>query len=257
MSSNNINEYEFSNFSQNGEDGIIEFLSSKISNNDKYFVEIGCGNGLENNSTNLVLNNWSGVVCDKPSNIHLYKRLIKIIQPKKEIKRVSAMINLKNIKELTHIIKIKNKEITFLSLDIDSYDFFIMLELLKNNILPKIICVEYNPFFGKEPLTVLYKPNSKGFYFHKERLLYYGASLKAWKVLFKRYNYEFICVEKNGVNAFFILPQYFNKRISEYTGLQFSYTNLWIDKLETNGKTLENRVLKKFKNELININELL
>ena len=55
MNSNNINEHEFSNFSQNGEDGIIEFLSSKISNNDKYFVEIGCGNGLENNSTNLVL----------------------------------------------------------------------------------------------------------------------------------------------------------------------------------------------------------
>ena len=255
MSSNNINKHEFSNFSQNGEDGIIEFLSNKISNNDKYFVEIGSGNGLENNSTNLVLNNWSGVVFDRPFNIHLYKRLLKIIQPKKEIKYIAGIINLENTKDLANIIK--NKEITFLSLDIDSYDFFIMLELLKNNIFPKIICVEYNPFFGKKPLTVLYKPNSKGFYFHKERLLYYGASLQAWKILFKRYNYEFICVEKNGVNAFFILPQYFNKRISEYTGLQFSYTNLWVNRLETSGKTLEKTVLTKFKNELININELL
>jgi len=62
MTYNNINEHEFSNFSQNGEDGIIEFLSDKIFDNNKYFVEIGCGNGLENNSTNLVLNNWSGLV---------------------------------------------------------------------------------------------------------------------------------------------------------------------------------------------------
>ena len=178
-------------------------------------------------------------------------------QPKKEVKRVAGIIDLKNIKELTNIIKLKNKEITFLSLDIDSYDFFIMLELFKNNIFPKIICVEYNPFLGKNPLTVLYKPNSKGFYFHKERLLYYGASLKAWKILFKKYNYKFICVEKNGVNAFFILPQYFNKRISEYTGLQFSYTNLWVDRLKTKGEALEKIVQKKFKNELINVNELL
>ena len=64
MDSKYINEYEYSNFSQNGEDGIIEFLTNKLVKNNKYFVEIGCGNGLENNSTNLVLNKWSGFVCD-------------------------------------------------------------------------------------------------------------------------------------------------------------------------------------------------
>ena len=47
--------------------------------------------------------------------------------PKKEIQHVSGIISLKNINELTNIIK--NQDISFLSLDIDSYDFFIMLEI--------------------------------------------------------------------------------------------------------------------------------
>ena len=143
-----------------------------------------------------------------------------------------------------------------------------MLEILKNNIFPKIICVEYNPFFGKEPLTVLYKPNSKEFYFHKERLLYFGASLNAWKLLFKKYEYEFICVDKKGVNAFFILPKFFDKSISEHTGLQFAYTKIWVDtkgmakmssELESNidGKKLEKDVLEYFRNELINVETLI
>ena len=92
-----IYQYEYSNFSQNGQDGIIEYLSNKITSNNKYFVEIGCGNGLENNSTNLVLNNWSGLVCDIPPNINLYKRLLKIIQPKKRCYyKTNCSVNLFN-----------------------------------------------------------------------------------------------------------------------------------------------------------------
>ena len=34
MISKNINNYEFSNFSQNGEDGIIQFLTDKLKNNN-------------------------------------------------------------------------------------------------------------------------------------------------------------------------------------------------------------------------------
>ena len=67
-----VNSYEYSNFSQNGEDGIIQFLTSKLKDNNKFFVEIGSGNGLENNSTNLVLNNWQGLVLDGISNSKQY-----------------------------------------------------------------------------------------------------------------------------------------------------------------------------------------
>jgi len=255
MNYNNINEQEFSNFSQNGEDGIIEFLSNKIENNNKYFVEIGCGNGLENNSTNLVLNNWSGIVCDIPPNINLYKRLLKIIQPKKEIQHVSGIISLKNINELTNIIK--NQDISFLSLDIDSYDFFIMLEILKLGIFAKIVCVEYNSFFGKEPLSVKYIENFKRNSIDDKRGLYFGASLQAWKILFKKYDYKFVCVDKNGVNAFFVLPKYFEKNLFDNCGLNFQYSKIHERIYKSEGRTIKDDFLRKFRNKLININELI
>ena len=255
MNSYNINNLEYSNFSQNGEDGIIEFLTDFIINNDKHFVEIGCSNGLENNTTNLLLNGWSGLVCDTPQNISQYSRLLKIIQPQEEIKHISGKINLKNIGELISILKYK--KITFFSLDIDSYDFFIMLELLKEKIIPKIICVEYNSFLGKEPFTVKYKENFKRYIFDKDRGLYFGSSLEAWQILFKKYNYKFICVDKSGVNAFFILPEYFKYEIFEYKGLQFQHNIFFEKKYGKEGEYLEKELLNKFKNDLVNINDLI
>ena len=106
-----INKLEYSNFSQNGEDGIIECLVENIKNNDKFFVEIGCGNGLENNSTNLVLNDWSGIVLDIENNIKQYRKLLKIINPNKKITTISTYLNLSNLDKVIDIIK-KNK-ITF------------------------------------------------------------------------------------------------------------------------------------------------
>ena len=47
-------------FSQADEDGIIDAIFRTVGGN-KTFIEIGCGNGLENNSHLLVLNGWKGV----------------------------------------------------------------------------------------------------------------------------------------------------------------------------------------------------
>ena len=45
--------WEFSGFSQNGEDGIIQYLLTGLKNPNRYFIEIGAGNGLENNTSYL------------------------------------------------------------------------------------------------------------------------------------------------------------------------------------------------------------
>ena len=255
MESKYINDYEYSNFSQNGEDGIIDFLTKKLIVNKKIFIEIGCGNGLENNSTNLILNNWMGFVCDIPHNIYLYNRFIKALQPSEKIQSLGIRVNSKNIEEIAK--KFLNYDTSFFSLDIDSYDFFIMLEFLKEKIFPKIICVEYNSFLGKEPFTVKYKENFKRYIFDKDRGLYFGSSLEAWQILFKKYNYKFICVDKSGVNAFFILPEYFKNEIFEYKGLQFQHNIFFEKKYGKEGEYLEKELLNKFKNDLVNINDLI
>jgi len=55
-----LNRYEGQVFSQNGEDGIIAEIFSRIGSTTKTFVEFGVGNGTENNSAYLLLKGWSG-----------------------------------------------------------------------------------------------------------------------------------------------------------------------------------------------------
>lgn len=51
-------------FSQVDEDGIIDHIFREIKTVNKTFVEIGCGNGLENNTHYLLLKGWKGLWVD-------------------------------------------------------------------------------------------------------------------------------------------------------------------------------------------------
>ena len=42
--------WEFSAFSQNGEDGILDVLRSKLIDANRSFIEIGASDGIENNT---------------------------------------------------------------------------------------------------------------------------------------------------------------------------------------------------------------
>ena len=250
-----VNSYEYSNFSQNGEDGIIQFLTSKLKDNNKFFVEIGSGNGLENNSTNLVLNNWQGLVLDGISNSKQYNNLLKIISTEKKIINIGTYLNLSNINNLIKILI--DKDISFFSLDIDSIDFYIMNEILKNGILPKILCLEYNSFLGKETVTVEYHKIFNSKLLDKKRGLYFGVSLNAWKELLNKYNYDFICVEKKGVNSFFVLNGCLDLNVKNLYGEKFIHNKFWEKKYGLDGKILERELLENFNEKLVNIKEFL
>jgi len=51
----NPNSWEFSGFSQNGEDGIIDVLLGKARGCNHYFIEIGSSDGIECNTAFLPL----------------------------------------------------------------------------------------------------------------------------------------------------------------------------------------------------------
>ena len=46
--------WEFSGFSQNGEDGILDVLRKNLLESNRYFIEIGAADGIENNSAWLL-----------------------------------------------------------------------------------------------------------------------------------------------------------------------------------------------------------
>jgi hypothetical protein len=232
--------WEFSAFSQNSEDGIIDFLASFISTPNRYFIEIGSSDGLENNSSYLAFaKKYSGIMIEGDQS--------KAERAKKYLERfnwgveyINSFVDKDNISELlTKKSLYLNPD--FFSLDIDGIDFYVMESVLSSGYRPKIVSVEYNSTFGPtRELTIIYKADFEYGKAHPSHF-YYGVSVAGWKKLFRKYNYEFVTVDSNGVNAFFIdrtqfrddLPAAFHgSEFLENFALRARLKNYWSDQFE-------------------------
>ena len=197
--------WEFSGFSQNGEDGIIEYLSRSIKVPNRYFIEIGASDGVENNTTWLALAmRFSGLMIEgDPDQAALCKYWISHLCSGVECN--SFFVNKDSVPYLRKLAVHWSPDV--FSLDIDGNDYYVASSLLEHDFRPKIIVVEYNSVFGPElKLSIPYDPNfviREGYAVS----LYYGCSIAAWKQLLHKYDYEFITVDQNGVNAFFVDPK--------------------------------------------------
>ncbi len=194
-------------FSQNDEDGIIKSIFDDIGIENKYFIEIGVGNGIENNTHNLILQGWQGIWID--SNTNRLKNIEKKINNDKLIIE-NKKITPENINEtIQYIIKnspIKNdKNIDFLSIDIDSFDVFCIEKL--DVITPRLICIEYNAKFPP-PINISINMNNSNEWSHDD---YNGASLYFINKKLKQKGYSLISTNITGNNAFFVLDKYYKK----------------------------------------------
>lgn len=174
--------YEKQYTSQNGEDGIFEYLNPFIKN--KFFVELGWGNGFVNNCRYILEHcDYDGVGIDMRENKNT--KLKKHIQKKIEVNDVD-------------IIKELNEQPGIFSIDIDSYDWTLLKNLLDSNYRPEVIVHEYNAIWGPDK-KIVRKPDCNRF----DKVINYGASLSAYKLLLEK-NYTFITVDTMGINAFWI-----------------------------------------------------
>lgn len=191
-----INQYEYKITSQNNEDGIIEFIFSKIPNN-KYFVEIGF-EYYEFNSLNLIKSGWEGKLIDTSLEDSLaLKKNLKRNFPNSKVKIITTKVDKKNINDLL-LQEDSNKKIDFFSLDIDSYDYWILERMNLSKV--SVLCCEYNHWLGREKkLTIAYDEN---FEFLDNGI--WGASLAALVDLLRKKNFSLIAVESSGTNAFFV-----------------------------------------------------
>ena len=203
-----INDLDFKVFSQNGEDGIIDYLLHQLKIKKPKFVEIGVGDYTESNTRYLFeTTSPEGIIFDViddfkarvRENIKLWKGDLKIIK---------KSINSDNILSL---LKKNNflKNLDLFSLDIDGIDYWVIEKLPKD--FSKIVVLEYNPIFGsKLKLTV---PNLKNFNrskYHYSNLCF-GASIKALVDLMRKKNFVFIGTNLENCNAFFISKKYIKK----------------------------------------------
>tara|TARA_B100000989_G_C19528764_1_gene468422 strand:- start:2181 stop:3143 length:963 start_codon:yes stop_codon:yes gene_type:complete len=198
---NDLGDVEFSCFSQWGEDGIINWLISKLPSIPKKFIEFGVGNYKESNTRLLLyLHNWQGLVIDNSDN---YIKDIKNqdISWRYELNAISSHITKDNINSMLEKNKMTS-DIGLLSIDIDGNDYYVWRSI--DIVRPVIVVVEYNAVLGDlHSITVPYNPSffrTKAHYSN----LYFGASLKALVDLGKKKGYTFIGTNTNGVNAFFV-----------------------------------------------------
>lgn len=213
--------WEFSGFSQNGEDGVLEVLRNQLSNPNRSFVEIGAGDGVENNTSWLaVMDKYNGIMVE--GNSWLAGRANRVV--------MSLCIGaecLNTFVETDSIAPLKKRMLHLdpdvFSLDIDGNDYHIAKAVLEQGIRPKIFVVEYNSVFGPErTVTIKYQ---KGFVYTQNdpTQLCYGVSLAGWKKFFQDNDYEFVTVERAGVNAFFVDKNLFPREFLEsVSGLQFA-----------------------------------
>ncbi len=201
---NYLEEVECKIFSQNGEDGIINFLRKSMKIENPNFVEIGVGDYSEANTRFLYeIKNSKGIIIDVindlekkvKKNISLWKGDLRICQEKIETENINDILE-KNCKF----------EIDIFSLDIDGIDYWIADRIEPKT--SKIFILEYNSTFGANlEVTV---PNIKDFKrsdYHYSHLCY-GASLKLIINLMKRKGYYFIGTNSLKNNAFFINDEY-------------------------------------------------
>jgi hypothetical protein len=200
----NISLKGYKVFSQNEEDGIIQSIFHKIKNGNT-FIEIGTGDGIECNTINLLFYGWKGVWFEgsKKDVNKIKAELGGLSFPNLSVNQ--TFVNLENIGNLIDDALIfLNSDIDFFSIDIDGNDYYILEAVLKKEVYPKVICVEYNAKFPP-PMNVKTSYQADQVWDETD---YMGASLVSWVDLLRTYNYTLLCCTITGVNAFFIHNDY-------------------------------------------------
>lgn len=215
---NLINFYK-NKYSQNGEDGIIAEILSKIFPNKKGFVvEFGAWDGINfSNTFLLVENGWDAIYIE--SDLQKFKLLQKTQEKYKNIIAVNSLVSNRNKDEfLDNILEKHNcpKVFEILSIDIDSYDIDVWESLKRYK--PKIVIIEIN---SSIPPGIRFR--------HKD--FNCGCTFSsAMDVAFKK-NYSLIC---HTGNLIFICNDYLhlldiNNKFLEYPEVYFLKNETWLE----------------------------
>jgi len=182
--------------SQNGEDGIIHEIFRRIGTTAKIFAEVGVGDGCENNTAFLLSQGWTGFWVDGCNNF------LRALENREDLQREClkyfvSIISRENIAGLFEQLGVP-KEFDLLSLDIDQNTYYAWEGL--RSFRPRVVVVEYN---GAVPPDVDWKVR-----YSSNRIWdgtqNFGAGLKAFEIIGRKFGYSLVGCEFVGSNAFFV-----------------------------------------------------
>lgn len=198
--------YGFQVNSQNQEDGMIHEIFKRIGTTNRIFVEVGIGNGLENNTAFLLSQGWTGFWVDGNPNVLQILSSKPKIQSSLKIK--IEFVGKENVQKIFESLEVP-VEFDLLSIDIDQNTYYIWEEL--KSFRPRVVVIEYNAAIPADiNWKVEYYPDKTW-----DSTQNFGASLKAFELLAKEQEYSLVGCDLLGVNAFFVRNDCLDSRFLE------------------------------------------
>ena len=190
-----IQRYAWNIYSQNGEDGVLAYLTS-LFDCPRTCVDIG-GNldplgNPECNTANLIANGWHGYIYDLQEICHPWFK--------------QRMITIENVKQTIPA------NTGVLSIDVDGNDYWLWEQIEAD---PRIVVIEYNSMVTDSKVM----PYNHAFMWDGSD--YFGASWQAMDKLGAKKGYALVFVTA-ALNLFFVRKDLINNgRHLEYSGLAY------------------------------------
>jgi hypothetical protein len=196
---NPLNRFGNKCFSQADEDGITLEIVRRMGVEKGFFVEVGVGNGMENNTLILAASGWSGLWIGGED-------LAVSIEGSHKLAYTKSWVTIENIVELitNGMLTGSASSIDVLSIDLDGNDIYLCEKMLNHGVRPQLFIVEYNAkFIPPARFKIAYNPSHRW-----AGDDYFGASLADFVDLFSRFDYRLICCNAfTGANAFFVVRE--------------------------------------------------
>jgi hypothetical protein len=185
-------------FAQHGEDGVIEEIFRRIGLTNKIFVEIGVGNGLQNNTSHLLRHEWSGTwVEGDDANVKAAREQFAQPLGSGKLNLIHIFVTPQNISQALTQARVP-AEFDLLSVDIDRNTHTVWGAL--DTFRPRAVVVEYNATIPPgDSWQVHDAPTGLWDGTH-----YFGASLKTFDEIGRRKGYSLVGCDTSGTNAFFV-----------------------------------------------------
>jgi hypothetical protein len=168
-------------YSQNGEDGILEFIFSEIGVGNRLLFEVGAHDGVTHSHTRaLVEKGWTA---------HLFEAMPERAEKIPASPSTHVYVERVGWENGDKLDNYTPQDYDLLSIDVDGNDYHIWDAVTAQ---PRVVIVEFNPTF----------PNNVSFVQAPEHKINHGSSLLAMADLGESKGYKLACV--CGVNAIFV-----------------------------------------------------
>ena len=186
-------------WSQNYEDGMIAEVFRRVPPTTRTFLEMGVGDGSENNTAALLCQGWRGWWIDSDARCcaAMRTRLAAMPDLAARLRLQEARLTPSTVGPLLRQLEVP-AEVDLFSLDIDQDTYHIWAAL--PDFRPRVVVVEYNAAIPPGTAWIHpYKPDQMW-----DGTQAFGASLKALETLGRHYGYSLVGCDLIGVNAFFV-----------------------------------------------------